>query len=241
MNKIYGYVRISTSHQSIERQIRNILQYNQNAIIIEEIFTGTKIQGRDEFDKLLNRKIKPNDTIIFDEVSRMSRNSIEGFAIYKSLFEQDINLIFLKEPHINTSTYRNAIENKLQMQFNSGDDATDSLMTEITTALNKYILKLAERQIQIAFEQSEAEIQHLSQRTKEGILTSKLNGKIIGGANNKGKKLQTKKSIECKKKIQKVNKKFNGPYNNRETWEDCGIDKNTFYKYLREIEIENAS
>ena len=50
-NKIYGYCRISTREQSIERQIRNIKSIYEEAIIIEEIFTGTKIYNRPKWNK----------------------------------------------------------------------------------------------------------------------------------------------------------------------------------------------
>ena len=76
--KIYGYCRISTNKQSIERQHRNIQEIYPNAIIINEVFTGTKIEGRREWSKLL-KQIKQGDTIVFDSVSRMSRDAEEGF------------------------------------------------------------------------------------------------------------------------------------------------------------------
>ena len=104
MQKIYGYARISTKKQSIERQCRNIKEYSREAIIIKEIYTGQSL-ARPEFEKLL-RTVKEGDTIIFDSVSRMSRNAAEGFELYKKLYEQGINLIFLREPHINTATYK---------------------------------------------------------------------------------------------------------------------------------------
>lgn len=73
---IYGYTRISTKSQSIDRQIRNIKTLYPNAVIIEEGYTGTKIYGRKEFNKLL-KKVKTGDKIVFDSVSRMSRNAEE--------------------------------------------------------------------------------------------------------------------------------------------------------------------
>ena len=109
MSTEYGYARISTPKQNIERQVRNILAAHPKAHIIREIFTGTKFQGRKELDKLLH-KIKAGDTIIFDSVSRMSRNAEEGFIMYQELFKRGINLIFLKEPHINTDTYKKALQ-----------------------------------------------------------------------------------------------------------------------------------
>lgn len=50
---IYGYCRISTGKQSIDRQIRNIKAAYLEAIIVEEVYTGTKFQGRDKLDKIL--------------------------------------------------------------------------------------------------------------------------------------------------------------------------------------------
>ncbi len=43
----YGYTRISTSKQNIERQVRNIQSNYPSAIIVREIYTGTKFHGRD--------------------------------------------------------------------------------------------------------------------------------------------------------------------------------------------------
>ena len=50
---IYGYCRISTKKQNIERQVRNILAVHPDAIIVREVYTGTKFQGRKELDKIL--------------------------------------------------------------------------------------------------------------------------------------------------------------------------------------------
>jgi DNA invertase Pin-like site-specific DNA recombinase len=235
--KIYGYARVSTNKQNIERQVRNIQAAYGDAVIVRETFTATKFQGRAELEKLL-KNIQAEDTIVFDSVSRMSRNADEGFALYEDLFHKGINLVFLKEPHINTETYRQAIENRLQIAFDSGDDATDELMTGIIDALNKYIMRLAQKQIQLAFSQSEKEVADLHQRTREGIITAKLNGKRIGQP--KGAKLVTKKSIEAKEKIRKYNNTFGGTLNNEETWTLIKISKMTFYKYKNEMLAEEG-
>ena len=52
---IYGYCRISTAKQNIDRQVRNILAVYPKAKIIKETFTGTKFTGRKELDKILKR------------------------------------------------------------------------------------------------------------------------------------------------------------------------------------------
>lgn len=232
----YGYCRISTPNQNIERQVRNIKKLYPDAHIVKEVYTGTKFQGRKEFDKIL-RLIKDSDTIIFDSVSRMSRTADEGFEQYKELFNQNINLVFLKEPHINTATYKQAIDNQISITMNSGDEATDDLMKAIIEALNKYIFALAERQIRLAFEQSEKEVADLHQRTKEGMETARLNGKRIGQP--KGAKLVTKKSVEAKEQIMKYSKDFQGTLDDAECMKLVSVARGTYYKYKRELKADN--
>lgn len=225
--KIYGYCRISTREQSIERQIRNIKGIYENAIIIDEVFTGTKVEGRTKWNNLL-KKLKKGDTIIFDSVSRMSRNAEEGFELYEKLFNQGIELEFIKEPHINTSTYKKALT--------GGIELTGTTVDLILEGVNKYLLALAKEQIKLAFEQAEKEVQDLRQRTKEGIETARLNGKQIGL--EKGTKLTTKKSIVAKEQIKKYSKDFQGTLKDTEVMKLIGVSRNSYYKYKKELITE---
>ena len=67
---IFGYCRISTDRQNIERQIRNIQKAYPDAIIKQEVYTGTKTDGRKVFEQLL-KIVRSGDTIVFDSVSRI--------------------------------------------------------------------------------------------------------------------------------------------------------------------------
>jgi DNA invertase Pin-like site-specific DNA recombinase len=171
---IYGYARISTPKKSIDRQIRNIKASCAVAVIVQEAYTGTKFD-REQWNKL-TRKLRTGDTIIFDSVSRMSRNAAEGYAAYEELYKKGINLVFLKEPHINTQTFKSALSSALPM--------TGTTVDFILEGVNKYLLALAREQIQIAFEQAEKEVADLHQRTREGMETARLNGKQIGQTDN---------------------------------------------------------
>lgn len=107
MGKTYGYARVSTKNQRLDRQIRNIEDYCKDRKIekiYKEKYTGTKM-GRPQFQKLL-AAVSSGDTIIFDSVSRMSRSADEGYTLYMKLLQEGIDLIFIKEPHINTSYYK---------------------------------------------------------------------------------------------------------------------------------------
>jgi DNA invertase Pin-like site-specific DNA recombinase len=228
----YGYCRISRKTMNIERQIRNILSVYPKAKIIKEVFTRTSFVGRKEWNKLLNT-IKSGDTIIFDSVSRMCGNADEGCRIYEELFLKGVTLVFLKEEHINTEVYKKALESHISTVVNTGDSATDNLLNSIITALNDYTIQLAKRQIRIVFEQAEKEVTDLHQRTKEGLETARLSGKQIGIA--KGTTLTTKKSVKAKEIILKHSADFNGTLNDNEVITLCGISRNSFYKYKKEI------
>lgn len=228
MGKIYGYCRISTRQQKIERQESNIKEKYPDAIIYKEAFTGTKIQGRKELDKILSQ-VKYGDTIVFDEVSRMSRNAAEGFELYQKLFNEGVELVFLKEPHINTSTYKESLNGGLEPV---GNDIADIYIE----ATNRVLMLLAEKQIQFAFNQAQKEVDYLHARTREGMAKAKEKGHFAG--RREGSKIETKKSKEAKKIIRKHNKDFGGSLNNEETWKLAGISKMTFYKYKNELQKE---
>lgn len=224
---VFGYARISTKQQSIERQIRNIKAFNPSAIIVEEVFSGTTFQGRKALDKLI-KKVKSGDTIIFDSVSRMSRDADEGFEMYESLYQEGVNLIFLKERHIDTAVYKKALEGSVAMTGTNADF--------ILEGVNKYLLALAKEQIKIAFAQAEKEVADLHQRTREGIQTAKLNGKQIGGV--PGRKLTTKKSVAAKEIIKKHSKDFGGTLSDVDVIKLSGLARNTYYKYKKELKRE---
>lgn len=175
---IFAYCRISHNTQNLERQIRNVLKEYPNAKVIREVFTGTR-SVRPEWLKLLHH-VREGDTIVFDSVSRMSRNADEGFEAYEELFEKGIDLIFLKEPHINTAVYKERLKARID-EIEAGGGAAQELINAIINALNRYTMELARDQIYLAFGQAQKEVDDLRQRTREGMETARRNGKQIGG------------------------------------------------------------
>lgn len=224
MNRQYGYCRISTARQNIKRQERNIKAAFPDAVIVKEVYTGTRFQGRKELEKLLE-KVQPGDTVIFDSVSRMSRDAEDGFRLYERLFHQEVSLVFLKEPHINTETYKKAMETHVVL--------TGDKVDLILEGVNRYLMELAKEQIRIAFEQAQKEVADLHQRIREGIETARLNGKQIG--HPKGVTYETKKARAAKEIIRKHNKSFGGSLTDAETMKQAGVSRKSFYKYKREL------
>ena len=256
MNQIYGYCRISTYKQNIERQERNIKTLFPEAVIIKDVFTGTQ-ENRPEWRKLY-RYVDRGDMIIFDSVSRMSRNAEEGFRIYRELFDRGVELVFLKERHIDTSAFKEAMTGVVSVDINAGDAATNDLVRSIMDAVNRFMMNKCEADIQKAFEQSEKEVLDLRQRTKEGIITAKLKGARIG--TQKGDSFLIKKRDPIIKIIRERSRDFGGPLNDRELLAvlahteitvpkdskgnvmkiSAKISRNTFYRYkalARGVEI----
>lgn len=220
-NRIYGYCRISTPKQSIGRQIENIKSKYPNAVIIEEAYTGTKM-NRPAWNKLV-KQLHENDSVVFDEVSRMSRNAEEGFQVYQELYNKGVNLIFLKESTLNTDNFRKTVQVAM-----TGTD-----VDLILDGVNKYLMVLAENQIKSAFETAEHEVDFLHKRTSEGVKRAQAAGKRVG--TEKGRKLTTKKSIESKAVILRHSKDFGGSLNDIELMKMLGLSRNSFYKYKREL------
>lgn len=221
---IYGYARISRKSQSIDRQIRNIKAAYPEAVIAEEAFTGTKIQGRKALDKVL-KAVKPGDVLVFDSASRMSRNADEAVTLYEDLYNKGVSLVFLKEPQINTDVYRDALKDRVPM---TGTD-----VDVILEALNRYFILLAKKQVRIVFDQAEKEVEDLHKRTSEGIQTARLEGKQIG--HEKGVKMITAKSLDAKEKIRRYSADFEGTLSDPEVIRLTGISRNSYYKYKREM------
>ena len=155
---------------------------------------------------------KKDITIVFDSVSRMSRDAAEGFELYKELYNMGVRLVFIKEPHINTDTYKEQLNKQIRIDTSLGDEATTKLMSSIADALSVYAMDLAEKQIKLAFEQSEKEVADLRKRTSEGLI--------------------------AKERIKKISKTFEGNLADAECIEMLNISRNSFYKYKAELKAE---
>ena len=243
--KVYGYCRVSTVKQSLKRQVDAIKELYPDAIFITDNTTGRNFD-RSGWTKMM-KALKPGETIVFDEVSRMSRDAEEGFEIYQELFKKGINLIFIAEPHINTETYKKAME--------TGVPLTGTNVDFILEGVNKYLLSLAKEQIRLAFEKSQSEVDYNRRRTSKSLKEKQKRNKELKVlypddyqnqpdfrqiGQPKGAKLTTKKSLKAKEVILKRSKDFNGDLSDLEVMKLAGIARGTYYKYKRELKGERS-
>lgn len=98
---IYGYARVSTAEQNLDRQTDALINYKVDKIFCEKI-SGTK-KNRPELDKLLS-EISSGDTIVIESLSRLGR-SVKNLAELMEFFnENNIRLVSLKETIDTTSS-----------------------------------------------------------------------------------------------------------------------------------------
>lgn len=250
--RTFFYARVSTKQQKLERQEENfrraypdieLIKDGRKKNLYEDKYTGTT-NNREDWQKL-RRRIRKGDTIVFDSVSRMSRNAKEGVETYMSLFYKGINLVFLKESTINTDVYRAELAKSLYIAklANKEDNTEDKdyiniFLAQLVEALNELLRNLATAQIEKAFEQAEKEVMDLRQRTSEGMQRAIAKGHIPGQKKGNGAKKATMKFADNKVLIIKLSKDFDGDMCDREVMEQLKLSRNTFYKYKKIIKEE---
>ena len=232
--KTYAYCRVSTERQSLQRQIDNITAAFPEISPKDyhtDKFTGAT-QDRPAWNKLL-QKVQAGDTIVFDSVSRMSRDAAEGAKQYEELYNKGVRLVFLNEPHCNTDTYKEAAQQAANIPANStGDELTDCAMEFVRKAM----MILARKQIKLAFEQAEKERKDICKRVKDGM---KASGNM--GGRKQGFTYTSDKVKAARAQIEKHAKEFGGTLKDTEIMQMTGISRDTLYRLKREIRAERTA
>ena len=99
-NYIFGYARVSTEAQNLDRQLDALRKYGVD-VIYNEKMTGTK-RNRPELTKLLDRVTK-GDTVVIESLSRLGRSTKDLIELTELFQKKGVHLIRLKES-IDTST-----------------------------------------------------------------------------------------------------------------------------------------
>ena len=101
-NRIYGYVRVSSKEQNIERQIKSLIENG-----VEERFMFVDRQSGKDFNRsqyqILKNALRENDILVIKSIDRLGRNYnmiIEEWRDITKNIKADIKIIDL--PIINT-------------------------------------------------------------------------------------------------------------------------------------------
>lgn len=102
---LYGYARVSSKDQNLDRQITALLNAGvEERNIFKEKKSGKNFQDREEYQKLLN-VLNVGDTIILTELDRLGRNMQEIEKEYQRLVVgRGCHLKFIKEDFLSTTS-----------------------------------------------------------------------------------------------------------------------------------------
>lgn len=152
MNKIYGYIRVSTKDQNTDRQYQALKEYAEHhkfqyAAIFEDRLSGKNFD-RPQY-RALKEIVKMGDVIIIKELDRLGRNYEE---IKKELAEFSLKGIKVR-----------ILDMPL---FNVEDPTLNSLLNNLVVELLSYIAQKEREKIQA--------------RVKEGLKNAKEKGIKLG-------------------------------------------------------------
>lgn len=110
---IFGYARVSTIEQNLDRQL-DALKSAGAEEIIQEKMTGTKAD-RPALNRLMD-KLRKGDVILIADLTRLSRSTKDLFSLVDKIEKKGANIKSLKESWLDTTTP----QGKLMFTFMAG-------------------------------------------------------------------------------------------------------------------------
>lgn len=151
MKNFYGYMRVSTLEQNIERQQVELLRWG---LIGKNIYYD-KLSGKDfnrpQYQKL-KRKLKEGDVLVIKSIDRLGRNYDTIQEEWRDIVKaKKADIVILDMPILDTRTNK---------------DLIGTLISDIVLQLLSYV--------------AQAERESIRQRQAEGIAVAKAQGKHLG-------------------------------------------------------------
>jgi Site-specific recombinases, DNA invertase Pin homologs len=148
---VYGYVRVSTKEQNLDRQLLAMHEFGvQEAQIYQEKLSGKDFE-RPVYQRLI-KKLKPGDTLVIKSIDRLGRNYDEILEQWRILTkEKGAAIVVLDMPLLDTR---------------QGRDLTGTLIADIVLQLLSYV--------------AQTEREFIRQRQAEGIAAAKARGVQFG-------------------------------------------------------------
>ncbi len=152
---VYGYCRVSTKHQSLQRQLDTLIKYGiSQRFIFSDKYSG-KTLDREGLNELLS-VLKSGDSIVVKEIDRLGRNRKETKELILHFIKNDIELVCLDMPYLKEFIIDKIKEN-------------EGFMEIMANALLDVILEVAEQERKkIVHRTTEGRKKALSTGTKFG-------------------------------------------------------------------------
>lgn len=151
MEKIFGYARVSSKDQNLDRQIEELIKYGveERDIIVDK--QSGKDFNRNGYKTLKYNLLRNGDTLVIKELDRLGRNMEQIKVEWKELEDVGVNLVVIDNHILNTAWKT---------------DLDKNLISNIVFELLSYM--------------SEKERLKIKQRQAEGIKIAKEKGKKFG-------------------------------------------------------------
>ncbi len=151
MEKMYGYIRVSTKEQNEERQVLAMREFG-----IEDRYMVIDKQSGKDFDRpgyrRLMKRLRAEDTLVIKSIDRLGRNYDEILEQWRILTkERGVHIVVLDMPLLDTR---------------NGRDLTGTLIADIVLQLLSYV--------------AQTEREFIKQRQQEGIAAARANGVHLG-------------------------------------------------------------
>ena len=202
----YGYHRLSTKEQHLDRGIIEIERFCESQKIkLERIFTD-KITGKN-FDRprytvLIEDVLRPGDTLIITELDRLGRNKREILKQLRILEEKGVRVMVLELP--TTLIDLSQMENNLAKMM---IETINSVLIEIYASL------------------AQAEMEKKEKRQREGMEAKKLRGEWD--------EVGRPRAIEQEKFNQEFLRVIEKEVTPTQLQKELGLTSSTFYRYRK--------
>ena len=160
----YGYIRVSSKTQDVERQIQSFFSYgvSKENIFIDKA-SGKNFIDRKNWEKLM-AKVIVNDIIVIKELDRLGRNNNEIRDTFELLKNKRVFLEFIEQPILNTA-------NKSELEI--------ELLHPIILHLLGYFAEKEREKIR----QRQKEAYNVLETDRKGRKISRKKGKVVGRPN----------------------------------------------------------
>jgi len=102
MNKVYGYARVSTKEQNLDRQLHSLIEYG----VCDRDIVTDKASGKD-FNRvgyigLRDTLLREGDTLVIKELDRLGRNMDMIKEEWNVLIKMGVDMVVIDTPMLNT-------------------------------------------------------------------------------------------------------------------------------------------
>lgn len=150
--RIYGYARVSSKEQNLDRQIKELLDYGIEERNIFQDKQSGKDFNRPAYQSLLNIMLRKGDLLVIKSIDRLGRNYQEIKEQWKQITSDiGVDIVVLDMPLLDTRRSK---------------DLVGTLIADIVLQVLSFV--------------ADNERQNIRQRQAEGIAIAKLKGKHLG-------------------------------------------------------------